>query len=99
MEGKRNSKLIPSGLFFQWWQPQMYFGPLKDVKVRQALQWAFDKQTDNKVAWGGQRRPDLEPVREEPVLDRQGVARRRPGAELRPGEGEERCSPPPARPT
>ena len=26
VDGKRNSKLIPSGLFFQWWQPQMCFG-------------------------------------------------------------------------
>ena len=53
VEGKRNSKLIPSGIWFQWWQPQMYFGPLKDVKVRQALQWAFDRETGNKVAFGG----------------------------------------------
>ena len=29
VQGKRNSKLIPSGIFFQWWQPQMYFGPLE----------------------------------------------------------------------
>ena len=45
VQGKHNSKLIPSGLFFEWWQPQMYFGPLADVKVRRALQWAFDRKT------------------------------------------------------
>ncbi len=38
---------------------------------------------------GRARCPDLEPVREESLLDRQGVARRGPGAELRPGQGEE----------
>ena len=31
----------------------MYKGPLKDVKVRQALMYAFDRKTDNKVAWAG----------------------------------------------
>ena len=66
VDGKRNSKLIPSGLFFQWWQPQMYFGPLKDVKVRQALQWAFDKPTDNKVAWGGRAVPTWNPFERSP---------------------------------
>ena len=66
VDGKRNSKLIPSGLFFQWWQPQMYFGPLKDVKVRQALQWAFDKNTDNKVAWGGRAVPTWNPFEKSP---------------------------------
>ena len=30
-----------------------YFGPLADVRVRRALQFAFDRKTDNKVAWGG----------------------------------------------
>ena len=57
VEGKKNSKLIPSGIFFEWWQPQMYFGPLADMKVRLALQYAFDKDTDNKVAWAGRGDP------------------------------------------
>jgi peptide/nickel transport system substrate-binding protein len=51
VQGKNNSKLIPSGLFFEWWQPQMYKGPLMDVKVRQALMWAFDRKKDNQIAW------------------------------------------------
>ena len=88
VEGKQNSKLIPSGIFFEWWQPQMYFGPLKDVKVRQALQWAFDRETGNKVALGG-RAIHLEPVREDPVLHREVVAGGRPDTNVRPGEGEE----------
>jgi peptide/nickel transport system substrate-binding protein len=53
VEGKRSSKLIPSGIFFQWWQPQMYKGPLVDPAVRRALQWAFDRKQANKVAWAG----------------------------------------------
>ena len=73
VEGKNNSKLIPSGIFFEWWQPQMYFGPLADMNVRLALQYAFDKETDNKVAWAGRGHRDLEPVPEEPVLHRQAL--------------------------
>jgi peptide/nickel transport system substrate-binding protein len=53
VQGKRNSKLIPSGIFFEWWQPQMYFGPLTDVNVRRALMWAFDRKQDNDIAWAG----------------------------------------------
>lgn len=75
VQGKRNSKLIPSGLFFQWWQPQMYTGPLKDVKVRQALQWAFDKSTDNRVAWGGRAEPTWNPFEKSPY----SIGKRWPG--------------------
>ena len=53
VQGKNNSKLIPSGLFFEWWQPQMYKGPLADVKVRRALMYAFDRKKDNQIAWAG----------------------------------------------
>jgi peptide/nickel transport system substrate-binding protein len=53
VQGKNNSKLIPSGLFFEWWQPQMYKGPLMDVKVRRALMYAFDRKKDNQIAWAG----------------------------------------------
>jgi peptide/nickel transport system substrate-binding protein len=66
IEGKNNSKLIPSGIFFEWWQPQMYFGPLADKNVRLALQWAFDKPTDNKVAWGGRGIPTWNPFEKSP---------------------------------
>jgi len=66
VQGKNNSKLIPSGLFFEWWQPQMYFGPLADVKVRRALQWAFDRKTDNKVAWGGRADDTWNPFEKSP---------------------------------
>jgi ABC-type transport system substrate-binding protein len=69
VEGKRNSKLIPSGIFFQWWQPQMYFGPLADVKVRRALQWAFDRKTDNKVAWAGRATDTWNPWEKSPYWD------------------------------
>ena len=53
IQGKRNSKLIPSGLFFEWWQPQMYSGPLTDVRVRRALMYAFDRKAANRIAWAG----------------------------------------------
>jgi peptide/nickel transport system substrate-binding protein len=66
VEGKQNSKLIPSGIFFEWWQPQMYFGPLADMNVRLALQWAFDKDTDNKVAWAGRGIPTWNPFEKSP---------------------------------
>ena len=87
VEGKRNSKLIPSGLFFQWWQPQMYFGPLKDVKVRQALQWAFDKPTDNKVAWGGRAMPTWNPFERSPY----SIGRAWPGGGPTPSYDPERA--------
>lgn len=66
IEGKNNSKLIPSGIFFEWWQPQMYFGPLADVKVRRALQWAFDRKTDNKIAWAGRAIDTWNPFQKTP---------------------------------
>jgi peptide/nickel transport system substrate-binding protein len=66
VEGKKSSKLIPSGIFFQWWQPQMYKGPLKDVKVRQALMYAFDRKTDNKVAWAGKAIDTWNPFQKTP---------------------------------
>jgi peptide/nickel transport system substrate-binding protein len=50
---KGKGKLIPSGIFFEWWQPQMYSGPLADVNVRRALMWAFDRKKDNQIAWAG----------------------------------------------
>ena len=87
MQGKRNSKLIPSGIWFQWWQPQMYTGPLTDVRVRRALQWAFDRQTGNKVAFGGKGTVTWNPVREDAVLDRQEVAGRRADAVVRSRAG------------
>ena len=71
----------------------MYFGPLKDVKVRQALQWAFDRKTDNKVAWGGKGTDHVEPVREDAVLDRQEVAGRRADSDVRPRQGPRASSP------
>ena len=66
VEGKHNSKLIPSGIFFEWWQPQMYFGPLADMNVRLALQYAFDKETDNKVAWAGRGIETWNPYQKSP---------------------------------
>jgi peptide/nickel transport system substrate-binding protein len=66
VEGKNNSKLIPSGIFFEWWQPQMYFGPLADMNVRLALQYAFDKDSDNKIAWGGRGFPTWNPWEKSP---------------------------------
>ena len=53
----------------------MYTGPLKDVKVRQALQWAFDKSTDNKVAWGGRAQPTWNPFEKSPY----SIGKRWPG--------------------
>jgi peptide/nickel transport system substrate-binding protein len=53
VQGKNNSKLIPSGIFFEWWEPQMLQGPLADPKVRLALQYAMDRNKLNKIAWGG----------------------------------------------
>ena len=55
VEGRRNSKLIPSGIFFQWWQPQMYSGPLADVRVRRALNLATDRRRLIGI-WGGRQR-------------------------------------------
>ncbi len=66
VQGKHNSKLIPSGIFFEWWQPQMYFGPLADMNVRLALQYAFDKDTDNKVAWAGRGIETWNPFQKSP---------------------------------
>jgi peptide/nickel transport system substrate-binding protein len=66
VEGKRNSKLIPSGIFFQWWQPQMYKGPLEDVRVRRALMYAFDRKTDNRVAWAGKATDTWNPFQKTP---------------------------------
>ena len=66
VEGKNHSKLIPSGIFFEWWQPQMYFGPLADMNVRLALQYAFDKDTDNKIAWGGRGIETWNPFQKSP---------------------------------
>jgi peptide/nickel transport system substrate-binding protein len=66
VEGKRNGKLIPSGIFFEWWQPQMYFGPLADKNVRLALQYAFDRDKDNKIAWGGRGTPTWNPFEKSP---------------------------------
>lgn len=61
VEGKNDSVLIRSGTYFEWWQPQMYSGPLADPKVRQALMWAFDKETVNNVAYGGKGKPTWNP--------------------------------------
>jgi peptide/nickel transport system substrate-binding protein len=66
VQGKNNSKLIPSGLFFEWWQPQMYFGPLANVQVRRALQYAFDRKNDNRVAWGGRAIDTWNPFEKSP---------------------------------
>lgn len=54
VKGRGGGKLIPSGIFFEWWQPQMLSGPLADVNVRLALQYAFDRTKINKIAWGGE---------------------------------------------
>ena len=53
-------------MFFEWWQPQMYFGPLADVNVRRALQFAFDRKTDNKVAWAGAAMDTWNPFEKSP---------------------------------
>ena len=69
VQGKRNSKLIPSGIFFEWWQPQMYFGPLADVNVRRALMWAFDRKKDNDIAWAGKGIDTWNPFIKTPYFD------------------------------
>ena len=90
VDGKRNSKLIPSGHLLPVVAAADVLRPAQGrPKVRLALQWAFDKDDRQQGRLGWTCRPDLEPVREEPVLDRQGVAGRRPRSEVRPGEGEE----------
>jgi peptide/nickel transport system substrate-binding protein len=87
VEGKRNSKLIPSGIWFQWWQPQMYTGPLKDVRVRRALQWAFDRQTGNKVAFGGKGTITWNPFEKTPY----SIGKRWPGGGPAPTFDPERA--------
>jgi peptide/nickel transport system substrate-binding protein len=69
VQGKRNSKLIPSGIFFEWWQPQMYFGPLADVRVRRALMYAFDRKKDNEIAWSGKATDTWNPFVKTPYFD------------------------------
>ncbi len=66
IQGRRNSKLISSGLFFQWWQPQMYSGPLMDVRVRRALQYAFDRKAANRIAWAGKALDTWNPFQRTP---------------------------------
>ncbi len=53
VKGKKNSKLVNSGLFFHWWDIQLLEGPLADLQVRKALLYAFDRQKINEVAWAG----------------------------------------------
>lgn len=71
VQGKRNSKLIPSGIFFEWWQPQMYSGPLQDVRVRRALQFAFDRKKDNQIAWAGRAVDTWNPFEKTPYWNHQ----------------------------
>jgi ABC-type transport system substrate-binding protein len=69
VEGQADSKLIPSGLFFQWWQPQMYTGPLADKAVRKALAWAFDRGKVNEIAWGGKAIDTWNPFDQSPYFN------------------------------
>lgn len=69
VEGKNDSKLIPSGIYFQWWQPQLYSGPLADTRVRQALMYAFDRRRSNEIAFGGKGIDTWNPFEKTPYWD------------------------------
>ena len=49
--------------------------PAQGREGRRALQWAFDKPTDNKVAWGGRAEPTWNPFEKSPY----SIGKRWPG--------------------
>ena len=68
------SQLVSSGLFFHWWAPQLLTGPLTDLKVRQALLYAFDRKKMNEVAWAGKGIDTRDPFTQTPYGIKSGIA-------------------------
>lgn len=62
----KKAKLINSGIFFHWWDIQLFTPPLNDVRVRRALLYAFDKQKMNQIAWAGRGTPTWNPFIQTP---------------------------------
>lgn len=62
----KNTKLISSGIFFHWWDIQLFTPPLNDARVRRALMYAFDKRKMNQVAWAGRGTPTWNPFIQTP---------------------------------